>query len=558
MRLSTRLIGAQDRFASWLGGDPAARSAVVANMLDRNGDAAGYWLKLGISVGIATLGLVLGSSAVVIGAMLIAPLMTPLVNLGMGLAVGSPFLVLRSSARVIASIGVAAGASALITRLLPFNELNDEIASRTTPTALDLLVAAFCALAGVLAVMRRDSDVASTAAGTSIGISLVPPLCVSGYGIGASTWTVASGAALLFLTNFVAIVVVSTLSFAASGFNQIDIRRLEAEQLGGHDDAPVTRRLARVFASRGGPWLRLLMPIVLLAAVYVPLRQALDEVVWQIRARKQVEAVIAGLPYRLVQSRVHIERRRIQLTLVLLGSSADAAKARLRVEQGLGVEAGVVPRVEVVAIPDAGAFANLQAALHRDAPLPQPPPTALAEQAALAQRGVRALLDRRWPANAAGRVASLYVESDGGGLILRIVHLGAPLENAARDLLERILSEDAGGPIRVVARALPTNPLTPASLEEPEFLTTFASLLEARPAERVSVCLVIPEPAKKPGARSESGPPKNSALRTLLDGRPHVQITQGPSPSVRFVLGSCPESEAAGVPASPAAASAAP
>ncbi|HEY8944916.1 MAG TPA: DUF389 domain-containing protein, partial [Polyangiaceae bacterium] len=101
------IVGVQDRLARLLGCDPASRAAVVTGMLHRNNDSAGYWLQFVVSVGIATLGLVLGSTAVVIGAMLIAPLMTPLVGLGMGLALGSPFLVLRSSVRVLASVAVA-------------------------------------------------------------------------------------------------------------------------------------------------------------------------------------------------------------------------------------------------------------------------------------------------------------------------------------------------------------------------------------------------------------------------------------------------------------------
>jgi uncharacterized membrane protein len=92
---------------------------------------------------------------------------------------------------------------------------------------LDLITAAFCALAGVYASLRPGSDTAATAAGTSIGISLVPPLCASGYGVGTAAWSVAGGAALLFLTNLVAIVVVGTVAFVAAGFNRVATVALE-------------------------------------------------------------------------------------------------------------------------------------------------------------------------------------------------------------------------------------------------------------------------------------------------------------------------------------------
>jgi len=166
-----------------LGNRVEARAEIVQRMLQRDAnEAVSYWLQLCVSVGIATLGLVVGSSAVVIGAMLIAPLMGPIVALAMGLATGSPFLVLRSGGRIVLSVTLALGGAAVITVLLPFHELNSEISARTTPTVLDLLTAGFCALAGVYASLRPGSETATTAAGTSIGISLVPPLCASGLG----------------------------------------------------------------------------------------------------------------------------------------------------------------------------------------------------------------------------------------------------------------------------------------------------------------------------------------------------------------------------------------
>src|SRR5690242_20623452 len=84
---------------------PTDRMNVVGAMFQRRRrDAVSYWLQLLLSMGIATVGLVLGSTAVVIGAMLIAPLMGPIVELGMGLVVGSPVLTLRSFGRMLSSV----------------------------------------------------------------------------------------------------------------------------------------------------------------------------------------------------------------------------------------------------------------------------------------------------------------------------------------------------------------------------------------------------------------------------------------------------------------------
>lgn len=537
----------QNFAARLLGCDPAARSTIVAAMLHRDSDATGYWLKLVVSLGIATLGLALNSSAVVIGAMLIAPLMSPIVSLGMGLAVGSPFLVLRSSGRVVLSVVVAFLSSAMITWLLPFNELNTEIAARTTPTALDLFVAAFCALAGVYASLRTDSDVASTAAGTSIGISLVPPLCASGFGAGTALWPVASGAALLFLTNFVAIVVVSTGCFAVAGFNQVNVKALEIDELGAGNDAPIARRLARIFASRSGPWLRLSMPFALLAAVYLPLERALDEVVWQIRARKDVQAILSELPHRLVQSHVRVERGKIELSLMLLGSIADARTVRSRVAAAVQQETGIVPRLDVMAIPDASAFELLEASLRPSTkPVPTPELSAPAPGLEPARDLVRAAFERRWPREQAGAPLALSVDAVGEEARVRVVRIGSPMGAEALETLERILAEDFGQRVRIVDEWIPKHPLVIAP-DHADFVAQVARLLaSARTIDTLSVC--VREPNAQPGGVKPDGPAGAAPveiLNALLRAQPRVTWTPGDTWSVQVVPGPCPTEPAA-------------
>jgi uncharacterized hydrophobic protein (TIGR00271 family) len=551
LRLPRSLIGFQDRLATLLGSDPAAREGIIAGMLHRNpSEATGYWLQLIVSVGIATLGLVLGSTAVVIGAMLIAPLMGPIVSFGMGLAVGSPFLVLRSGGRILLSVAVAIGSSGLLTRLLPFHQMNAELSARTTPTALDLLTAAFCALAGVYASMRPGSDVASTAAGTSIGISLVPPLCASGFGVGTATWPVASGAALLFLTNFVAIVVVGTVAFVAAGFNQVDVQSLEQEELGTMDGARVSRavarQLARVFASRSGPWLRLVMPFVLLGAVYFPLRNALDEVAWQIRVRAAVQDAVARLPSRVVESRVRVERGEVELALVLLGSASDAEATRTRLETELQRIADVAPRLEVFAVPDATAFASLESAL-RPAATPIPIRPAPAVQLDEARRLVQSAVERRWPDRAAGSARSVSMTAGAtDALQVEVAHLGAALDEMTRETLERALTEDLERTVTILDVALPAEELV-ATAGDIAFVARVAPLLDAsRRLASISVCVVQPRQPASPPTRPR-GQPREDPLRPimlgLLDGHPRASFAPGDAWRIRFVAGSCPAPE---------------
>lgn len=463
----------QDRLVLLLGSSAEGRRPLLARMLRRDAsEATSYWLQLVVSIGIATLGLVVGSSAVVIGAMLVAPLMGPIVGLAMGLASGSPFLVLRCGGRIGLSVLTAVGGAALITVLLPFHELNAEILARTSPTVLDLITAGFCALAGVYASLRPGSDTAATAAGTSISISLVPPLCASGYGMGTLDGPVAGGAALLFLTNLVAIVVVGTALFVIAGFNRVNVLTLERDELLKEGKtAPiaraVSRRLSRVFESRGGPALRFLMPFVLLAAVYIPLRRALDEVAWQVRVRAAVRDSLARDPMRVVQSRVRVDRHEVEIVVVLLGKAEEAEAARARMDAQIRRASGVVPRIEILAVPDATAFAGLESTLLKPermaAALPSLPSPSPAEQMTAAQARIRTIMDGLWPAAATGPALAIELgTAEKGPLGVRVVHIGARLGPDGADTLRRALETALGHEVQLVDAAVAATALTRA------------------------------------------------------------------------------------------------
>jgi len=167
----------------------------------------GYMLMCALSAGIAMLGLLQSSTAVVIGAMLISPLMNPIASLGFGFA-SIDGQRIREAVRVVAigsAIGILTGV--LLTWLSPIRNATPEILARTQPTLLDLAVALFSGIAGGYATVIRKGG---TAIGVAIATALMPPLAVLGYGIGVLNIQFALGALLLFLTNLAAI----TLSFA--------------------------------------------------------------------------------------------------------------------------------------------------------------------------------------------------------------------------------------------------------------------------------------------------------------------------------------------------------
>ncbi|WP_114520753.1 DUF389 domain-containing protein [Altererythrobacter sp. ZODW24] len=177
--------------------------------------SARYLFMTAMSAGIAVLGLLLSSPAVVIGAMLLSPLMDPIMGAGFSLAIGD-YKWLRESARSLAwGTVMAIGLCALIVFLSPLQTVTAEIAARTRPNLFDLLVALFSALAGAYAMIRGREG---TIVGVAIATALMPPLAVVGFGLATLNWTVFSGALLLYVTNLMTIALTAALMARIYGF----------------------------------------------------------------------------------------------------------------------------------------------------------------------------------------------------------------------------------------------------------------------------------------------------------------------------------------------------
>ncbi len=448
LRLMRRLVKPlQHAAASAVGLDEDARIETVEQMLAFNARRApGYWIQLSLAAGIAILGLVLGSTAVVIGAMLVSPLMGPIVELGMGFAVGSSFLVIRSALRVAISTLVVVIGTALFTMVLPFHEITSEIAARTAPTALDLLVAVFCALTAAYTTVRRTSDTTSAAAGTAIGIALVPPICVIGYGLGTGDAAIAGGAALLFTANFSAILVLAVMAFLALGYNEVDASTLEdrfftaretrLDRVAGRAEAT----LKRAFGSRYGFAARIMVPLLILLAVYFPLRSALDRVTWEVGARSAVQRILAKEVPGAVQQTITVEPDAITVRVVVVGDAGDAVALERQLETELAAATGVAPTVSVLAVPDATALARAAAT-----PEAQRPSLPALEQT---RSRLGAELGRVWPGAVAGPLAGWSLDlPPTGPPELTLYHFGSRLGPAGEALVASAL-----------APALETNP----------------------------------------------------------------------------------------------------
>ena len=158
------------------------------------------WVLI-FAIFIASLGLNVNSTAVIIGAMLVSPLMGPIMGLGLGMAINDLALLKKALLNYVLAAGVALAASALYFLISPINEAHSEILARVTPNVYDVLIALFGGLAGILAVSSKVKG--NVIPGVAIATALMPPLCTAGYGLATLQFNFFFGAFYLFLINTV-------------------------------------------------------------------------------------------------------------------------------------------------------------------------------------------------------------------------------------------------------------------------------------------------------------------------------------------------------------------
>ncbi len=192
------------------------RAEVYAQMRHSARASIDFYVLIIIASAIATFGLFQNSAAVIIGAMLVAPLMSPIVAIAQGIVQGNLRMVRKGLSSTLKGTTVSVAVATLFTLLAPSIAATEEILARTEPTLLDLGVGLAAGAAAAYGVSRKS--VAASLPGVAIAVALVPPLCVLGYGIGSNQFDVAIGSGLLYLTNLVAIVLVAAIVFLLLGF----------------------------------------------------------------------------------------------------------------------------------------------------------------------------------------------------------------------------------------------------------------------------------------------------------------------------------------------------
>ena len=168
------------------------------------------WVLM-FAIAVASIGLNVNSTAVVIGAMLISPLMGPIVGVGYGAAVGDTALIRQAARNIIVFIAISLVTATLYFLLTPLKEAQSELLARTQPTLWDVLIAFFGGSAGIVALTRKEGG--NAIPGVAIATALMPPLCTAGYGLAHGNWHYFFGAFYLFAINCV-FIAFSTLLFS--------------------------------------------------------------------------------------------------------------------------------------------------------------------------------------------------------------------------------------------------------------------------------------------------------------------------------------------------------
>jgi uncharacterized hydrophobic protein (TIGR00271 family) len=260
-----------------------------------------YFILIVLSSIIATLGLLLNSPAVVIGAMLVAPLMSPILGFSLGIVLGEVRLVRTSLESMFKGVMATVIVSILVGLLSPLKEMTQEIMARTQPTLLDLFIALASGMAGAYALSRKD--VSAALPGVAIAAALAPPLSVVGLGLANGNMQAASGALLLFVTNLITISLAGVIIFTLLGIHPLNLQ------------PEVQKRIRRGITAM----------IFLVVVITIPLAIIMNDIIQKGREDQTIQHVLKESEFLENYSDLEIDRSRAkgQLFISATVRSAD-------------------------------------------------------------------------------------------------------------------------------------------------------------------------------------------------------------------------------------------
>ncbi len=246
-----------------------------------------YFSMLFLSIIICALGLIIGNNAIIIGAMLISPLLWPIIGLSLATVKNQNHLMRRSAGLLAVSLAVIVLTSFLISLISPFREVNYEILSRINPTIFDLIIALAAGLAGTLIlVWPQFSD---ALAGVAISASLLPPITVTGIGFAFARSDIAYGSFILFLTNLASIIFAGIIIFSLARFYS-------------HHDEEYVKRMS----------IGLVVSVLVIIAVGFQLFFSLKSILYENRINQQVRNLLTK-SLKDISSEISVEHVKVDI-----------------------------------------------------------------------------------------------------------------------------------------------------------------------------------------------------------------------------------------------------
>ena len=218
------------------------KSGAVDKLITQSTGRQDFFLLVILSVFMATIGVLQNNVAIIIGSMLIAPVLYPIMGIAMGIVMANGQLIYRSLGTLAKSMIVGLAAAIIVT-LLQYTpgsgnvfEATSEILLRVHPSLSDVAIAVFAGLAASLAMVKPQ--LSETLPGVAISVALVPPLAVFGVGIGVRDIVIASNAFILLIINVLGIIFASVMVFSIMNFY---VQRTEAKQVIRKEDTKLEK-----------------------------------------------------------------------------------------------------------------------------------------------------------------------------------------------------------------------------------------------------------------------------------------------------------------------------
>jgi len=471
-------------------------------------DDLNYWLEIIFSLGIATLGLIINSPAVVIGGMLISPLIGPILASGLAIAIGDFYLGFKSFTNILLSTVGSIVLAAVITWVLPFHSPTAEILARVQPTLLDLAIAVLSGLAGTIVICRGGAGGGVTALpGVAVAVALMPPLGVVGFGIGIGwDWNIIRGGSLLFLTNLVAIILSSVLVFFSIRMDAPAVREQITDWL--EKQGPTERfyeavrhtPLHRLLGKVGTFPRRLLILFLFLGLVCLPLARTLNRLVNEANTRRivlnEIRNAIPG--ESLFREDVELAKDSVHVRIIAVLPEGFSPRQREQLEQVIQARTDRKADVFVYEVPTRMELTALTA---RAPAATLPALESLAELRDKMWMRIKPAIASVWPSDRAPLVGyDISFSPDSPRVRARLVYVAdEDLGNLGQAMVQRNLRERTGSnTLELFFERIPRSwsfsfrptavSLSPASLRQ---LQELAAVLQRYPA--VSCTLSVAE-----------------------------------------------------------------